>query len=109
MHFMLLIFVVLLCLVVWGFFHSNPTGVPQARLLAFNVAILALAVTAGGIIGYVLYVDASVVKAGEKGLAVYLGIMAGGTAALIIVAAGGMLRNLVIFPLSRRERPTPGA
>lgn len=105
---MLLIFLVLLCLVVWGFFHSNPAGVPQARLLALNVAILALAVVAGGIIGYVLYVDASVVKAGEKGLAVYLGIMAGGTAALIIVAAGGMLRNLVIFPLSRRERVTPG-
>ncbi|OGA20817.1 MAG: hypothetical protein A3H34_07055 [Betaproteobacteria bacterium RIFCSPLOWO2_02_FULL_67_19] len=109
MHFMLLIFAVLLCLVVWGFFHSDPTGVPRARLLALNVAILALAVVAGGIIGYVLYLDASVVKAGEKGLAVYLGIMAGGTAALIIVAAGGMLRNLVIFPLSRRERPTPGA
>jgi len=108
-HFMLLIFAVLLCLVVWGFFHSDPTGVPRARLLALNVAILALAVVAGGIIGYVLYLDASVVKAGEKGLAVYLGIMAGGTAALIIVAAGGMLRNLVIFPLSRRERPTPGA
>lgn len=106
---MLLIFAVLLCLVVWGFFHSDPTGVPRARLLALNVAILALAVVAGGIIGYVLYLDASVVKAGEKGLAVYLGIMAGGTAALIIVAAGGMLRNLVIFPLSRRERPTPGA
>lgn len=109
MHFMLVIFVVLLCLVVWGFFHSNPDGAPQGKVLALNVVILALAAIAGSIIGYVLYRDASVVKAGEKGLATYLGIMAGGTAALVIVAAGGLLRNLVIFPLSKRERPTPEA
>lgn len=109
MHFMLLIFVALLCLVIWGFFHSNPAGVAQGKLLALNVGILALAAITGAAIGYVLYLDASVVKAGEKGLATYLGIMAGGTAALVIVAAGGMLRNLVIFPPSRRARPTPGA
>ncbi len=104
MHFMLLIFVMLLCLVVWGFFHSNPQGVPRGKLLALNVAILALALTLGVVIGYYLYLDAAVVKAGEKGLAVYLGIMAGGTAALIIVAAGGMVRNLMVFPLSKRAR-----
>lgn len=109
MHFMLLIFVALLCLVIWGFFHSNPTGVAQGKLFALNVGILAVAAVTGAMIGYVLYLDASVVKAGEKGLATYLGIMAGGTAALVIVAAGGMLRNLVIFPLSRRARPAPGA
>jgi len=101
-HFMLLIFVVLLCLVVWGFFNSNPAGVPRAKLLALNCAILALALIVGGVIGYVLYLDASVVKAGEKGLATYLGIMAGGTASLVVVAAGGIVRNLVVFPLSRR-------
>jgi len=106
---MLLIFVALLCIVIWGFFHSNPAGVPQGKLLALNIGILALAAVSGGLIGYVLYVDASVVKAGEKGLATYLGIMAGGTAALVIVAAGGMLRNLVVFPISRRARPTPEA
>lgn len=107
MHFMLLIFVVLLCLVVWGFFHSNPVGVPQAKLLALNVFILALAGLLGAAIGYYLYLDASVVKAGEKGLAVYLGIMAGGTAALIVVAVGGMVRNLVVFPLSKRSPASP--
>ncbi len=104
MHFMLLIFVILLCLVVWGFFHANPQGVPRGRLLALNAFILVLAVAVGIAIGYYLYLDAAVVKAGEKGLAVYLGIMAGGTAALILVAAGGLVRNLVIFPLSRRTR-----
>ena len=106
---MLLIFVALLCIVIWGFFHSNPAGVPHGKLLALNIGILALAAVSGGLVGYVLYVDASVVKAGEKGLATYLGIMAGGTAALVIVAAGGMLRNLVVFPISRRARPTPEA
>lgn len=109
MHFMLLVFLVLLCLVIWGFFHSNPAVAGQGKLLALNVAILASALIAGSVIGYVLYLDASVVKAGEKGLATYLGIMAGGTAALVIVAAGGLLRNLVIFPLSKRERATPKA
>lgn len=109
MHFMILIFVILLCLVVWGFFHSNPAGVPKAKLLALNAAILGLAFALGIAIGYSLYLDAAVVKAGEKGLAAYLGIMAGGTAALIVLAAGGMLRNLVIFPLSKRAAPPPEA
>lgn len=99
---MLLIFVALLCLVVWGFFHSNPAGVPRAKLLALNCVILVLALIVGGIIGYVLYLDASVVKAGEKGLATYLGIMAGGTSALVVVALGGIVRNLIVFPLSKR-------
>ena len=106
---MLLIFAALLCLVVWGFFHSNPAGVPRARLLALNAFILALAAIAAAVIGYVLYLDASVVKAGEKGLATYLGIMAGGTAGLVILAAGGLVRNLLVFPLSKRTPPTPEA
>lgn len=102
---MLLIFAVLLCVVLWGFFHSNPAGVPRGGLLALNAVIVVLAAVAGSLIGYILYRDAAVVKAGEKGLATYLGIMAGGTAFLVIVAAGGMIRNLVIFPLSRRSAP----
>lgn len=109
MHFMLLIFVALLCLVIWGFFHSNPSGIPRAKLLALNIAILALALIAGVSIGYFLYLDASVVKAGEKGLATYLGIMAGGTAGLVLVAAGGLVRNLLIFPLSKRGSSAPKA
>lgn len=105
MHFMLLIFVTLLCIVVWGFFHSNPVGVPAGKLLALNVAVLALAALLGVTVGALLYADAAVVKAGERGMAVYLGIMAGGTAALITIAAGGLIRNLVVFPLAKRTPP----
>lgn len=107
MHFMLLIFVALLCVVVWGFFHSNPEGVPQGRLLALNIAIVVLATLAGAAIGYLLYRDASLVKAQEKGLATYLGIMAGGTTTLVVMIAGGLVRNLLVFPLSRRAGPEP--
>jgi hypothetical protein len=107
-HFMLLIFVFLLCVVVWGFFHSNPEGVPRVSLLACNAVVLLLAVAAGVAIGILLYGDAAAVKQGEKGLAVYLAIMAGGTACLIVVAVGGMLRNLVLFPRSKRALAPPG-
>lgn len=103
MHFMLLIFVFLVCVVVWGFFHSNPQGVPRGRVLACNVTVLVLAVAIGLAVGVVLYADASVAKASEKGLAAYLAIMAAGTAFLIVVAVGGMVRNLVLFPLSKRS------
>jgi hypothetical protein len=102
MHFMLLTLAVLVCLVVWGFFHSNPGGVPKAKLLSLNIAILVAAALLGTAAGYFLYQDAAVVKAGERGLATYLAIMAGGTAALIVITVGGVIRNLVVFPLSRR-------
>jgi hypothetical protein len=101
-HFMLLIFVVLLCLVVWGFFHSNPEGIARSSLHLCNAVVLLLATVLGIAIGLLLYGDASTVKEGEKGLAMYLGIMAGGTACLIVVAVGGMIRNLVLFPRSKR-------
>jgi len=107
MHFMLVIFVILLCLVLWGFFHANPQGVPATRLVALNVAILAIGAGAGGALGYLLYLDAAVVKAGERGLATYLAIMAGGTTFLVIVAVGGLVRNLAVFPLSKRSPPPP--
>lgn len=102
MPLMLLLFAFLLGAVLWGFFHSNPKGVGRAALLACNVVVLALAVAASLTSGLLLYADASAMEAHQKGLAAYLSIMAGGTAFLIVVAAGGMLRNLLIFPLSRR-------
>jgi hypothetical protein len=102
MHFMLLIMAFLLCAVVWGFFHANPNGVARGRLLACNVAVLALGVLAGLAAGYILYADAVVRRPEQLGMSVYLAIMAGGTAFMIVVASGGLLRNLVFFPLSRR-------
>ena len=102
MHFMLLIMAFLLCAVVWGFFHANPHGVAKGRLLACNATVLALGVLAGLAAGYILYADAVVRRPEQLGMSVYLAIMAGGTAFMIVVASGGLLRNLVFFPLSRR-------
>jgi len=105
MHFMLLILAFLLGIVIWGFFHGNPAGVPRRRLLACNAGIVALAVAAAGLVGSVLYGHALQVKADEPGLATYLAIMASGTAFLFVVTLGGMVRNLFVFPISRRNAP----
>ncbi len=86
---MFLILAFLLWAVVWGFFH------------------MAIGVAAGS--GLVLHADAVARRPDETPLAVYLAIMAGGTGFLIVVAAGGMLRNLVLFPLSARAPETPAA
>jgi hypothetical protein len=109
MHFTLLIFLFLLGAVLWGFFHSNPKGVSNGALLACNVLILAAAAVAAIAAGTMLYADAVLVQEHQKGLATYLSIMAGGTAFLILVAGGGMVRNLLIFPMSRRASPSPRA
>jgi hypothetical protein len=103
MHFMFLILAFLLCVVVWGFFHANPRGVPQGRLAACNGAILAAALGAALAAALPLYADALATRPGEKALAIYLSIMAGGSGFMIIVASGGLLRNLVLFPFSRRN------
>jgi hypothetical protein len=103
MHFMLLIFVFLLGAVLWGFFHANPRGVHPGRLLACNVAILALAALVAAASGGTLYVDALAAKPGERALSIYLGVMAGGSAFMIVVALLGLVRNFALFPLSRRE------
>ncbi len=102
---MLLILLFLLGIVVWGFFHSNPVGVPKNGLLACNAGILVLAAAAAALIGIVLYQHGLRVKADEPGLATYLAIMGSGTAFLFVVTLGGMVRNLFVFPLSRRTAP----
>ncbi|KPK09344.1 MAG: hypothetical protein AMJ64_00400 [Betaproteobacteria bacterium SG8_39] len=108
MHFMVLILLFLLGAVLWGFFHSNPQGVPRVKLALVNGAILVAALIIGAMIGSALYADAISVKAGEKGMATYLAIMAAGTAFLIVVAAGGLVRNLLVFPISRRAPTESG-
>jgi hypothetical protein len=103
MHFMFLILAFLLWAVVWGFFHANPRGVPPKRLLACNVAILALGIVASLVSAFPLYADAVALRPEHPATAVYLAIMAGGSAFMIVVAVGGLARNLVLFPLSRRS------
>ena len=102
MHFMFLIMAFLLGAVVWGFFHANPRGVAKGKLLACNVAVLVLGVLAGLAAGFILYGDAVARRPEHLGMSIYLAIMAGGTAFMIVVASGGLLRNLVFFPLSKR-------
>jgi len=99
---MVLILLFLLGAVLWGFFHANPTGVPRFRLAAVNGAILLVALAVGAMVGTVLYTDAVSIKAGEKGMATYLAIMAAGTSFLIVIAVGGLARNLLVFPVSKR-------
>jgi hypothetical protein len=103
MHFMFLILAFLLCAVVWGFFHANPRGVSARSLLACNVAILALGVALAVAAASQLYGDALARRPDEKAMAVYLAIMVAGSGFMIVVAVGGLVRNLVLFPLSRRR------
>jgi hypothetical protein len=103
MHFMFLILAFLLCAVVWGFFHANPRGVNARWLLACNVAILALGVVLAAVAALPLYGDALAQRPDHKALAVYLAVMAAGSGFMIVVAVGGLVRNLLLFPLSRRR------
>ncbi len=103
MHFMFLILAFLLCAVVWGFFHANPPGVNTRALLACNVAILVLAVVLALAAAIPLYGDALAQRPDHKAIAVYLAIMVAGSGFMIVVAVGGLVRNLFIFPLSRRS------
>ena len=103
MPFMFLILAFLICAVVWGFFHANPRGVSAARLLACNVVILALGVAFALATAIPLYGDALERNPDHKAGAVYLAIMVAGSGFMIVAALGGLFRNLVLFPLSRRS------
>ena len=103
MHFMFLILAFLLCAVVWGFFHANPRGVNARRLLAWTIVILALSVAFAAAAAIPLYGDALAQRPDQKALAVYLAIMVAGSGFMIVVAVGGLVRNLVVFPYSRRS------
>lgn len=102
MHFMVLLLAFLLGAVLWGYFHSNPQGVSRAKLLACNIAILALGLAAAAGVGPLLLADGLQRRPDEAGMAWFLALMGGGTVFMIVVAAGGLLRNLVLFPFSRR-------
>lgn len=107
MHFMFLIMGGLLCLVVWGFFHANPKGVSRRALLACNVGIIAAAAAFAILAAVPLHADALLARPGERALAAYLALMAGGSGFMIVVAVGGLVRNLFVFPLSRRGAAVP--
>lgn len=103
MPFMVLILAFLLWAVVWGFFHANPRGVAAGRLLACNLAIVALALAGAAVVGLGLHADALAQRPEERVLAAYLALMAAGTLFMIVMSVGGLVRNLLLFPLSRRK------
>ena len=105
MAFMFIILALPLVITVWALSHTNPTGVDARRLLVYNIAVLVLSVPVAIAIGTWLYGDAVVAKANEKGMAVYLTIMASSTGALLVVSIGGVARNLFVFPLRKRLPP----
>jgi len=107
MPFMLLILVVLLVVTVTAFLNTSPRVANRRPLLAFNVLTLALAVPVAITVGIWIYADAAALKPDGKGMAAYLGVMAGGAAALLVVAVSGLVRNFLVFPLSRRVPDTP--
>ena len=104
MHFMLVILIFLVGAVLWGYFYANPQGVSRGKLLACNIAVLALGAAIAAAAGVLLLEDGLRVKPGEPGLAWFLAIMGAGTAFMIVVASGGLVRNLLLFPLSKRSR-----
>jgi hypothetical protein len=105
MAFMILILAFLIVATVWALFHTNPKGVDERSVLVVNVVVLAVAVPVGIAVGTWLYADAVAAKANEKGMAMYLTIMAAGTSALLVIAIGGFIRNFFVFPHGKRRAP----
>ena len=102
MPFMLLIFGFLLATVLWAFFHYRPRGVNRSALVLFDWSTVILAIPASVVIAFWIYSGAAGMPEKQK-LAAYLAVMAGGTAYLALVSLAGLIRNLFLFPLSRRK------
>ena len=81
-------------------------GVSKPALLACNIGVIALGVGLAVATSWILHEDALLHREGQRAMAVYLAIMAGGTVFMIVLSVGGLLRNLLIFPISRRA-PVP--
>ena len=88
----LIVLAVLLVIAVAAFLRTSPQGVERRRLLACNAATLALSVPAAIAAGV-----------GQKGMAMHLAVMSAGATALLVIAVGGLFRNFVLFPRSRRS------
>lgn len=101
MPFMLLIFAALFGIVLWAFFHYRPRGVRRGPLLAYNIATLVLGVPLSWLAAYVIYSGGADMPEKQKMIA-YLAFMSGGSAYLLTVTIAGLVRNLFVYPLSRR-------
>lgn len=104
MPFMLLIFAALFAIVLWAFFHYQPRGVKRGPLLAYNIGTLVLGVPLSWLAAYVIYTGGADMPEKQKVIA-YLAFMSGGTAYLLTVSVSGLIRNLFVYPHSRRDGP----
>ena len=94
---MLLLLVALIAAVVWGFFQARPPAAPPRPLFAYDAAVVGLAVAVALIAALPLHADALDRHPDQRFMALYLAIMAGGSALMIVVIAGGLARNLLVF------------
>lgn len=101
MFFMVLIFLFLLAMVVWAFVHYSPKGVGPRGVWLFNAMILGAGVPTATVVGYWIY-EAGAAFPEKRQFAWYLGLMAGGSAFMLIVTVAGLVRNFAVYPLSRR-------
>jgi hypothetical protein len=99
----LIVLAVLVVIAVAAFLRTSPQGVDRRKLLAYNGVTLALSVPAAIAAGTVLYADAVSARVGENGMAMYLAVMSSGATVLVVIAVGGLFRNFVAFPRSRRS------
>jgi len=104
MPFMLLIYAFLFTTVIWAFFHYRPRGVNRVHLALYNVATLVVAVPVSCLAAIWIYSGAADMPEKQKIIG-YLAFMAGGTAYLLTVSLAGLVRNLFVFPHSRRAGP----
>lgn len=107
MAFMMVLLVFLLAITVWAYFHTRPRVSRPRAVALYDTGVLVLAAAAGYAIGRALYADAVVAKAGHAGMATYLTIMASCTGFLIVLLAGGVVRNFFVFPVTRRDEGGP--
>ena len=94
---MLLLLVALIAAVVWGFFHARPPAAARRALLAYDAAVVGLAVAVALVAALPLHADALARHPDQRFMALYLAIMAGGSALMIGLIAGGLARNLLVF------------
>jgi hypothetical protein len=99
---MILLFLVVLVIALVSFFGTSPAMPAQRPVHAFNAVVLVLAALVAVAVGSWLFSDAVAVKSGEAGMAAYLAIMGGGTAGLLAIVLGGVVRNYFVFPRHKR-------
>jgi hypothetical protein len=99
---MFLILAFLLCFTVWAFFRYSPAGVPRKWLAAVNATVMTFAIVPAAIAGNWI-LQAAAAKPRFRGLSWYLVLMAGSSIFMTVIALGGVIRNIFLFPLRTRH------